>query len=62
MWNKLKNKLIIKLLKNTHLNAHTCYAFVAKINHDELRTYMRGYTQDPRTDKEKFDFIFGKER
>ena len=59
MIDRLKNKLIVRLMKNTHINALTCYAFVAKVNHDELCTYMRGYSQDKRTDKEKFDFIFG---
>lgn len=59
MWNKIKNKLIVKLMKNTRLNAHTCYAFVCKIDHNEITTYMRGYKEDSRTDEEKFKFIFG---
>ena len=59
MWNKIKNKLIIKLMKNTRLTAHTCYAFVCKVDHNEIATYMRGYNADSRTDKEKFKFIFG---
>lgn len=59
MWNKIKNKLIVKLMKNTRLNARTCYAFVCKIDHNEITTYMRGYNEDPRTNEEKFKFIFG---
>lgn len=59
MWNKIKNKLIIKLMKNTHLTARTCYAFVCKVDHNEITTYMRGYNADSRTDEEKFKFIFG---
>jgi hypothetical protein len=58
MWNKIKNKLIIKLMKNTRLTANTCYAFVCKVGRNELTTYMRGYDADSRTDEEKFKFIF----
>lgn len=46
-------------MKNTRLTAHTCYAFVCKVDHNEIATYMRGYNADSRTDKEKFKFIFG---
>ena len=59
MWNKIKNTLIVKLMKNTRLTAKTCYAFVSKVSHNELLTYMRGYDADSRTDEEKFKFIFG---
>lgn len=59
MWNKIKNKLIVKLMKNTHLTARTCYAFVCKVNPNEITSYVRGYKEDSRTDKEKFRFIFG---
>lgn len=59
MWNKIKNKLIVKLMKNTRLTARTCYAFVCKVDHNEITTYMRGYKEDSRTDEEKFKFIFG---
>jgi hypothetical protein len=58
MWNKIKNKLIVRLMKNTRLDALTCYAFVCKVNHNEITTYIRGYNEDKRTDKEKFDIIF----
>jgi hypothetical protein len=59
MWNKIKNKLIVKLMKNTRLTALTCYAFVCKVDHNEITTYMRGYNEDPRTNEEKFKSIFG---
>jgi len=59
MWNKIKNKLIVKLMKNTHLTANTCYAFICKVSRNELITYMQGYEADSRTDEEKFKFIFG---
>lgn len=59
MWNKIKNKLIVKLMKNTRLTALTCYAFVCKVDHNEITTYMRGYNEDSRTNEEKFKFIFG---
>jgi hypothetical protein len=59
MWNKIKNKLIVRLMKNTHLTARTCYAFACKVDHNEITTYMRGYKEDARTDEEKFKFIFG---
>lgn len=59
MWNKIKNKLIVRLMKNTRLTANTCYAFVCKVDHNEITTYMRGYNEDPRTNEEKFKFIFG---
>ena len=59
MWNKIKNKLIVKLMKNTRLYAKTCYAFVNKVEHNELLTYIKAYEADPRTEEEKFKFIFG---
>jgi hypothetical protein len=59
MWNEIKNKLIVRLMKNTHLTVRTCYAFVCKVDHNEITTYMRGYKADARTDEEKFKFIFG---
>ena len=58
MWNKIKNKLIIKLMKNTRLNARTCYAFVCKVKESEISTYIKGYKADSRTEEEKFKFIF----
>ena len=59
MWNKIKNKLIVKLMKNTRLTAHTCYAFICKVDKSELNAYVRGYNADFRTNEEKFKFIFG---
>lgn len=59
MWNKIKNKLIVKLMKNTRLTALTCYAFVCKVDHNEITTYMRAYNEDLRTEEAKFKFIFG---
>ena len=59
MINRLKNKIILRLMRNTHLNAKVCYAFVAKIGVQENLSYIKGYEQDTRTDKEKFDFLFG---
>ena len=46
-------------MKNTRLTALTCYAFVCKVDHNEITTYMRGYNEDSRTNEEKFKFIFG---
>lgn len=59
MWNKLKNKLIVRLMKNTHLYANVCYAFINKIEHNELLTYMKAYEADTHTEEEKFKMIFG---
>lgn len=59
MWNKLKNKLIVRLMKNTHLYANVCYAFVNKIERNELLTYMKAYEADTHTEEEKFKMIFG---
>ena len=47
-------------MKNTHLNANVCYAFVAKVGAQEILSYIKGYEQDERTDKEKFEFLFGR--
>jgi hypothetical protein len=58
-WNKIKNRLIVRLMKNTRLHARTCYAFVNKVERNELLTYMRAYTFDPHTEEEKFKMIFG---
>lgn len=58
MSNRLKNKIILRLMKNTCLNAKVCYAFVAKIGVQEIRSYIKGYEQDERTDKEKIEFLF----
>lgn len=59
MINRLKNKIILRLMKNTHLNAKVCYAFVAKVGVQEILSYIKGYRQDERTDEEKFEFLFG---
>lgn len=59
MWNKIKNKLIVKLMKNTRLYANVCYAFVNKISRNELLSYMKAYDADSSTDEEKFNMIFG---
>jgi hypothetical protein len=59
MWNKIKNRLIVRLMKNTRLYANACYAFVNKVERNELLTYMKAYEADPRTEEEKFKVIFG---
>ena len=59
MINRLKNKIILRLMENTHLSARVCYAFVAKVGAQEILSYIKGYEQDKRTDKEKFEFLFG---
>ena len=59
MRNRLKNKIILRLMKNTHLNAKVCYAFITKIGVQETRSYIKGYERDKRTDEEKYRFIFG---
>ena len=59
MRNRLRNKMILRLMKNTHLNAKVCYAFVAKVGVQEILSYIKGYEQDGRTDKEKIEFLFG---
>ena len=58
MWNKLKNKLILRLMKNTHLYARVCYAFVSKVEPNELLTYMKAYKTAPYTEEEKLKMIF----
>lgn len=58
-WNKIKNRLIVRLMKNTRLYAKTCYAFVNKVERNELLTYMRAYEAAPHTEEEKFKMIFG---
>ena len=62
MWNKIKNRLIVRLMKNTRLYAKVCYAFVNKLERNELLTYMQAYEADPRTEEEKFRLIFGDKR
>ena len=62
MWNKIKNRLIVRLMKNTRLYAHACYAFVCKVERNELLSYMRAYDFDPRAEEEKFKVIFGDKR
>ena len=59
MINRLKNKIILRLMKNTRLNAKVCYAFVSKIGVQETLSYVKGYKQDERTDEEKYNLIFG---
>ena len=59
MWNKIKNRLIVRLMKNTHLYARVCYAFVNKVEQNELLTYMKVYETAPYTEEEKFKKIFG---
>ena len=59
MWNKIKNRLIVRLMKNTHLYANVCYAFVSKIEHNELLTYMLAYDTAPYTKEKKLKMIFG---
>jgi hypothetical protein len=62
MINRLKNKMILRLMKNTHLNATVCYAFITKIGVQETRSYIKGYEKDKRTDEEKYKMIFGSKR
>ena len=62
MINKWKNKIILRLMKNTHLNAKVCYAFITKIGVQETRSYIKGYEQDERTDEEKYKLMFGGKR
>ena len=59
MWNKIKNRLIVRLMKNTRLHAKVCYAFVNKVEKNELLTYMEAYEADTHTEEEKFKMIFG---
>ena len=62
MWNKIKNHLIVRLMKNTRLYANVCYAFVNKVEKNELLTYIRAYEIAPYTEEEKFKMIFGGKR
>ena len=62
MINRLKNKMILRLMKNTRLNAKVCYAFITKIGVQETRSYIKGYEQDVRTDEEKYKLMFGGRR
>lgn len=59
MWNRLKNKLIIRLMKNTRLYARTIYACVSKVEYNKLVAYMKAYQSDTHTKEEKFKVIFG---
>ena len=59
MINRLKNKIILRLMKNTHLNAKVCYAFITKIGVQETLSYVKGYERDERTDEEKYRLMFG---
>lgn len=59
MINRLKNKIILRLMKNTHLNAKVCYAFITKIGVQETLSYVKGYERDKRTNEEKYRLMFG---
>ena len=59
MINRLKNKIILRLMRSTRLNAKVCYAFVTKIGVQETLSYIKGYERDKRTDEEKYKLMFG---
>ena len=56
----LKNKIILKLLKTTHLHALTIYAFIAKTYTNDLFSYIKGYEDSSLTDEQKYNLIFNK--
>lgn len=40
MWNRIKNKIIIRLMKTTHLNAGVYYTLIGKTPYAELENYI----------------------
>ncbi len=46
MINKIKNRLIIKLIKSTHIHAGVCYALIAKVPIAELQSYIKHYERE----------------
>ena len=40
MWNSIKNKIIIRLMKTTHLNAWVYYTLIEKTPLEELENYI----------------------
>ena len=41
MFNALKNKIIVALIKSTHLYAEVYYAIINKTNKKELENYIK---------------------
>lgn len=43
MLNSFKNRLIVYLIKHTHIYADVCYVLISKICPDELNHYIELY-------------------
>jgi len=43
MFNIIKNKIIVRLIKNTHINADVYYAIIEKTHPEELKNYLKNF-------------------